>query len=66
MEIFPFYNMRKEGGNKKRVVTTQGEVPVLMRSSEVWEHAWTHALSSAPTSGERTCIGISPTTKNHN
>jgi hypothetical protein len=49
MEIFPFYNMRKKVGNKKRVVVyyLRREVPVLMRSSEVWEHASTHALSRA-------------------
>jgi hypothetical protein len=62
MEIFPFDNMRKKKvGNKNRV---KGRfLYILMRSSEVWEQPWAHALSSTPPSGERTCIGTSPTTK---
>jgi hypothetical protein len=35
--------MRKKGGNKNRVVYVM-EVPVLVRSPEVWEHPWAHAL----------------------
>ncbi len=43
MEIFGFYEMRKKGGNKKRVVYVKG-VPILVRSSEVWEHPRAHTL----------------------
>jgi hypothetical protein len=43
MEIFLFYDMRKKGGIKRELLT-QGEVPGLMHSPEVWEHPRAQAL----------------------
>jgi len=37
MEIFRFYEIRKKGGNKKRVVYVK-EVLILVHSPEVWEN----------------------------
>jgi hypothetical protein len=62
MEIFLFYEMRKKGGNKKRVVYTRGGSCTL-HFFKVWEHTLGLSLSSAPPSGESTWTGTSPTTK---
>ncbi len=61
MELFLFYEMRKKGGNKKRVVLCKGR---FLYSCVLLKFGNTLDLmpSSAPLSGECTCTGNSPTT----
>jgi len=61
MEIFLSYEMRKKGGNEKRVVYIGGRFLYSCVLLRFWEHPGAHALE-CPSLRRTHCTGTSPTT----